>query len=332
MTTNPFAEAAAELAEIEGIKEPETLPVVEGRKVHIDGDYLCYYAGAVDVDAGVARTIAANFVSRAKACTGSAGAVLHLTSAGSNKGERYLAATVKPYQGQRATDDKPRNWEYLRLWAEQYNGPDFMSKVWSSREADDGIAACAAYAVKQGRLDAICTGDKDMRMLPGLHLNWRDPSILTTVEDDTFALSGQDGKLYGRKWFWLQMLHGDSADNIPGLEYAFESVAKGKPERMIKVGPKTAEKLLYGYNDADAVANRVLELYVRGYNGTGDGYDRFCEQACLLWLRRGNQASVTDFADFLPESLSDNAPLARAVLRLDKRVKEARAKLDALSA
>lgn len=327
--TNPFAAAAAEQAQSEAIKAVDKVPVVPGRKVHIDGDYLCYYASGNDeTEPGMARLNALDFIQRAKDYTGSEKAVLHLTASGCHKGERYLAATVKPYQGQRSSDRRPKNWRYLREWGTGYKGAEFVSKVWSSREADDGIATCAEYAVRQGRLDAIATADKDMQMLPGVHLDWKDHSILTEVPPDTYEVIGKNGKVYGLRWFWLQMLQGDSADNIPGLEYAFFSVVPGKPERMNKVGPKTAENLLRGIRSHDEAAQAVLDLYVRSYRGTGDGYDRFCEQACLLWMRRGNKADVLDFMDYMPRETDHRMELFAASRRLDDRIKAARAALD----
>jgi len=274
------------------------LPKVPGRVAHIDGDYLCYYSSGNDeCEPAMARSNALQFVQRVLDRTGSNKAVMHLTASGCHKGERYLAATVKPYQEQRSGSRRPKNWAYMREWSEGYTGGAFTVKTWASREADDGMAACARFAVKSGRLDAIVTADKDMRMLPGVHLCWKDHDILTTVPDNTWAVYGEDGKIYGDKWFWLQMLHGDTADNIPGLEFVFTD-GKGGALKMSKVGPKTAEQLLGGIEDNKEAYSIVSQCYWRTYRGQGEhvGYDRFVEQACLLWLRQDNKAEVTSFA------------------------------------
>lgn len=326
---NPFADVANKQAEVEAIKVPTALPKVAGRRVHVDGDYLCYFASGNDeTDPGVARMNAMNYIQKCKDSTGAEKAVLHLTAKGCHKGERYLIATVKPYQGQRDKDYKPKNWQYLREWGEGYSGDEFLSKVWSSREADDGIATCAHYAAEKGGLDGIATADKDMRMLPGLHLDWKDHTILTTVRQGDFRVMGENGKIYGLLWFWLQMLQGDGADYIPGLEYAFLSTVPGKPERMVKVGPKTAEKILQGCTSHAEAYTATMEAYRRGYNGTGDWADRFVEQAALLWMRLGPKAEVLDFMDHLPFY---NQDIAHAADALDKRVKAAREKLNGLS-
>jgi len=304
---------------------------VPGRVAHIDGDYLAYYAAGNDeCPPGRARANALEFVQKALDRTGSTKAVMHLTASGCHKGERYLAATVKPYQAQRSGSRKPVNWSYMRELLEGYTGNAFQSKIWASREADDGMAACAAFAVRQGRLDAIVTADKDMRMLPGVHLCWANPKVLTTVPNDTWSIIGEDNKIYGDKWFWLQMLHGDSADNIPGLEFVWTKVVRSAEERMLKVGPKTAEQLLGGVESNQEAYEIISSNYVRTYRGVGAqvGYDRFVEQACLLWLRQDNMAEVTSFAQKWGYLFDEQMWAATA--RLDQRIRHARANLNAL--
>jgi len=125
------------------------------------------------------------------------------------------------------------------------------------------------------------------------------------------------------------MLHGDTADNIPGLEYVFMPVVNGKPERMLKGGPATALKILQGLTDPQEIRYAVQDAYLRSYRGTMDAPDRFAEQAALLWLRRDNTASVRDFANFMGDRLRDC--IHEAFDRLVERVTHARATLDRLS-
>lgn len=326
--TPKFANAIAAAEQTEAIRQ--TPAMVPGRQVHIDGDYLCYYAaGNDDTDPGQARLNASNYIENARVWAGAEKAILHLTASGCHKGERYLVATRKPYQGQRSSDRRPVNWRYLREWSCGYTGDQFVKKVWATREADDGIAACAQYAAGRGDKAVICTADKDMQMLPGIHLDWKDNSLFTEVPPDGWEVIGHNGKTYGEKWFWLQMLHGDSADNIPGLEFVFAPVVPGKPERMNKVGPAGALKIIQGLTDPQDVRNVVQDTYLRSYRGTGDGADRFAEQAALLWLRRDNAASVRNFADFMGDRLAP--AFHEAFDRLVERVADARKEIEALS-
>jgi DNA polymerase-1 len=227
--------------------------------------------------------------------------VVHLTAESSTKGNRYIIATVKPYQGHRKSGRKPKNWEYLRRWMETYEGPAFRVKTWATREADDGIALMAYHA--EGN-DVIATKDKDMRMLPGWHLDW-DTLAMVHVPVGTFDLV-YDGKQYGIKWFWLQMLQGDTADNISGLPKY-----QGKA-----VGPKTAEAMLaLAETRADAQA-RVECAYMEHY---GEGWaDALVEQALLLWLRTDDFADVVDVAVVLGTA----SHYREAVNRVRKRIQE----------
>lgn len=320
------AAIAKQVAE-EGI-EIKKLPLVPGRRVHIDGDYLAYYTGAPDMDPGIARMTTANLIQKMQDMTGAESAVVHLTSSGSHKGERYLIATVKPYQNQRG-GDKPKNWKCIRDYLEGYTGEDFTKKVWATREADDGIATVAQFAVDNNKLDAIATADKDLRMLPGIHVNWQTYDLVTVPGDAFSVIGGTREKplVYGTKWFWLQMLQGDPTDTIPGLEYIWEQVKPGGPERMNKCGPKTAERhLMRAYNDAEAL-EIVRSHYARTYRTDGD--DRLVEQAGLLWLRRDRTAPVDDFRRSMGHLFDD--ALHGASDRLVERVRLRRSELDALS-
>src|SRR5690606_29458764 len=129
----------------------------------------------------------------------------------------------------------------------------------------------------QGRMHVVHTADKDMRMFCGTHVAWKDFTI-TEVPLDAYDIVGRDGKQYGHKFFWYQMLVGDTADNIPGLP---------------GVGPATAEAALAG-----TVCNVDAAAVVRGaYSGRlGDGWhDYFVEQAVLLWMRTDRAAALTNF-------------------------------------
>lgn len=330
-----FADAIA--AAVQGepvVRVPK--PIIPGLVVHIDGDYLAYCAAGNDeTTPGEARGKALRYISGFKKAIGAEGAVVHNTASNCHKGERFLAATVKPYQGQRDAGRKPVNHAYLRELLLNYDGPDFRTKVWSTREADDGMAACACYAANNGSLAGVATADKDMRMFPGLHIHWPTSANnwtmdVTEVPKDAYAVVGSNGKLYGMKWFWTQMLTGDGADNCPGLEYAFvQMTAKGQP-RMTKVGPATADKLLYGCDTSDEAGQRVIELYRGGYKGTQDADDRFVEQAALMWMRRGNTAEVLDFADYVGHLFDDS--MRSACTRLVERISVAREALNNIRA
>lgn len=330
-----FAAIAKAAQEAPSVAVPA--PVVPGLGLHVDGDYLAYYASGNDeTTPGEARLNALGIIEKFKSRSGADHVIMHNTAKGCHKGERYLIATVKPYQAQRADGRKPKNHAYLQDWLQTYEGRIFRAKNWTSREADDGIAACAHHAVGTAHgYIAIATADKDLRMLPGLHLTWKSP-IETRVYPGDYDVLGADGKQYGLKWFFLQMLQGDTADNIPGLEKYQDRNPDGTHKSFKPMGEKTADKFLGDCTTVQAAYARVIDLYRRGYHGRPEGFaeDRFCEQAGLLWMRLDNAASVGDFARHAGKSrinhLFDEAMWA-AVERMENRVKLARSAINELS-
>jgi DNA polymerase-1 len=130
------------------------------------------------------------------------------------------------------------------------------------------------------------------------------------------------------------MLHGDTADYIPGLEGYKTTGPKGNV--MFKqMGEKTAEKFFEGCTSTDEACAVVRGLYKEFYEAKGQNWsDRFVEQAALLWMRTDNKARVADFAHHRGPSKINGAFCAdiwAAVERLEDRVRDARAEADALT-
>lgn len=285
---------------------------VLGRVLHVDGDYCAYYcAGNDETDAGTARRNLLDRLQQAKHAAGATKIIVHLSDGMCTKGERYLIATVQPYQDQRNASRKPDNWACLREFMEGYEGTEFEKKIWLNREADDGIAfVCQTAAEQFGKLHAVLTADKDMRMFCGIHIVWKTYQQVV-VPLGTFELVGGDGKLYGHKWFWTQMLQGDPADYIPGIP---------------RVGEKTAALELRTVKDNVEAMRVVAGMYERKY---GDEWaDRFVEQAALLWMRTDRTAAIDNFLSL--GCYGDE--ITQAAARMVQRVTEARAQLEALAA
>lgn len=287
-------EAAINAASAEQAMPMTLVPAkVPGRVLNLDGDYLAYFmAGNDDTDIGTARRNSIQRILNLMEMTGSTKCVMNLTATGSTKADRWLIATTRPYQGQRA-GARPKNWAGLRSFFEGYQGDVFKPRLWWDREADDGMAMLQHYQMAHGKGDLIVTAtrDKDMRQYPGWHVGWVD-YMMQWVGPEEFAVSGHDGKLFGHKWFWQQCLQGDSVDNIPGLERWLKP--NGKIDKM---GEKTAEKALANATTDQQAFDVVAKLY-EGYYG--DVWDvRLLEQMELLWLRRGTDPGVADWINHL---------------------------------
>jgi Autographiviridae exonuclease len=280
-----------------------------GLVVHMDGDYCAYYcAGNDDCDAGRARYNITSRLDTLRFASGATSVVMHLTDARSTKGDRYLAATVKPYQGQRG-GAKPKNWDYLREYMEGYEGDKFTPKMWNTREADDGIAYVAHHMAQHGKLAVISTRDKDMRMLPGRHVVWLTNELIE-VPFNAFEVIGSDEKIYGHKWFWIQMLQGDGADNIPGVP---------------GIGEKYAPEFMKYAKDNETAFDIVSGQYTKKYPGA-EAWDRLVEQASLLWLRTDRYAELDNFMQIMPKI----PELTNACAALRMRVAKARAALQGM--
>jgi len=307
-------EAVKRLA-AQGQQLPSVIPTERdpNRELHIDGDYAAYYFSGNDetsLASAKANMLDAFRVVRQIGAVGGR-VVVHLSASGGNKGLRYHIATVKDYQGQRGGSRRPKNWEGMRTFLEEgLHGEEFIVKIWKDREADDGVAAAARFAHEKGKLPVIFSRDKDFRMMPGLHIVWTTYEAVL-LKPGTFSLVATDESLqYGDKWFWMQMLMGDTADNIPGLE---KQPAK-EAGKFKNCGESCAVEQLALIKDNDGAFIAVSVLYEAYYGDTWG--DRFVEQAALLWMRTDNKADVGDFMKVVPKDLE----IERALLRLRKRL------------
>jgi hypothetical protein len=199
---------------------------VKGRVVHIDADFLAYQTSAEKADGSDTKTFedmkhnAGVAIKMLMSLAGATGCHLHITPSTSDKGGRHSLAIQREYQANREGKAKPR---YLHIMREHL-AQHYPSTQWQAAEADDGMAAANYAAIKNGtpNLSIIATKDKDLNMVPGLHLKWDTGEIIDAdvFGDVTLRVRGSGTKVldgYGQKFFWAQMLAGDSADNIQGL-------------------------------------------------------------------------------------------------------------------
>lgn len=285
-----FSEAVAKAAANESMVT-STSPVIPGRVLYADGDALAYVcAGNDECIPARARMNLMDTLAQAQRASGAEVVRIVATSRGSHKGWRYAVASVKPYQGQRESGRRPKNWEYLRNLIEI--DPPFPTDLVANAEADDLFAK---YSKLHGPDNTVIyTQDKDMQMVPGHHMDWKTMRMWF-VPEGTWEVIHND-KVFGRKWFWLQMLQGDTADNVPGLPKYIKPTGK---EGLC--GPATAAKLLADAAD-DAHAFMLVSGLYKGYYG--DTWDEhLLEQACLLWMRNDPDSRLMNV-------MADGNPLA----------------------
>lgn len=184
---------------------------------------------------------------------------------------RYEKAKKKPYKGNRKDVVKPWHFENIRCYLEA----NYRCVTAEDCEADDELA------MAQGEDTVICTRDKDLRMVPGWHYGWEcglQPEFHLQRVDELGELrptyKGEEEKFKdlkgtGLRWFYAQLLIGDSTDNIPGCP---------------KIGPKKAYESLKDCETEWELYKACHVLYFKAYEG--DWEDEMEEQAHLLWMVR----------------------------------------------
>lgn len=266
-----LAELQAKAGQLAPMGAGSSAPILHGRTLYLDADGLAYYcAGNDETLLGEARQRTAEKIATMTRASQAGNVNLLLTGSGSHKGYRYAVARAKPYQSGRSNSRRPRNWEGLRQLLE--GGDLGPATIDLDREADDRFAQ---YGHADPENTVIGTQDKDMRMVPGWHIDWVD-NRMRWVPPGTYD-SVMNDKQYGTKWFWLQMLHGDTVDGIPGLP---RMVIGGK---LKQVGEVTAGKVLDGTKSSNDAAREVYNAYHSYYKDRA--LVEMFEQAVLLWMR-----------------------------------------------
>lgn len=260
--------------------------VVPGRTLIYDGDATCYVAAASAkrLDTAVRRfqqsVLQAMFMAGASDCR------VHLTSRDCAKHGRYRVKAGKPYQGNRSGKAKPALLEPLREAVFDRSNwlDDYTVQLHRDIEADDAMIQ-DAYRL-QG-LGVIRSEDKDLRMTPYLYYDLGTGTVRAGQEHGFVSIRHTGGgtpKLAGQgpMFFWGQMLMGDQADNIQGLQKL-----NGK-----LCGPAAAYGALKDCQTVHEAANIVIDGYrAIGQNVVAEGW--------LLWLTRWPKDNVIQYMESL---------------------------------
>ena len=240
----------------------------------LDGDILVYVAGSVAEygwDEIPPFSVAESFlVDRIDKICAAVGAthppIIYLTG---RDNFRNAIAKRKPYKGNRKDVVKPYHYRNLVVYLKGVYG----AIVVEGMEADD--AMCIEQTKRLKDMDTIiCTRDKDLRQCPGWHYGWesgKQGEFYPQIVDDLGYIELEKGKIrgVGSRFFYSQLITGDTVDNIPGVP---------------KAGPVKAFKTLEGLSTDIEMYNAVLSLYQEMYGEYAE--DELLEQAQLLWMVR----------------------------------------------
>lgn len=165
---------------------------------------------------------------------------------------RYDIATIRPYKGNR-NQTKPVHLEAVRKYLANNWGVEFVN----GQEADDACGIEHTKALDNEIVSCIVGIDKDLYQLSGWHFNY--------VKDRLFWVDALEAK----RNFWIQMLVGDTSDNIQGVE---------------GIGKKKADGILASCLTESEMIEAVTRAYKVGYKN--QWLEAMTENGRLLHLRR----------------------------------------------
>lgn len=248
---------------------------VQGRTLILDADFPAYQAAATVKKLTTAVSRFQTLVETERFVVGAERVEVHITQSRCTKCRRFDYPTAKPYQANRDKAVRPALLMPLRDYIATAEWPEHWSVfVWQDREADDGMMM---QAVRYGHSGVISSGDKDLCITPGPYLR-RDLGVIDHIDNrfgwiaETFTDGGtRKVEGHGTKFFWAQMLMGDTADNVQGIRRYNGALC----------GPRGALDVLLDVRDESEAANIVLRAYAKIQQ------DPLAEAQCL-WLRRSN--------------------------------------------
>jgi hypothetical protein len=180
---------------------------------------------------------------------------------------RIDLATVKPYKGQRK-QEKPFHRDNIRA----YMLDKYDVRVANGMEADDLLAIHQTQA--EPLTTVICSRDKDLKMVEGMHFSWPcgkqlqwGPAPVSKLGELHYDEGKNKLTGTGCKFFYSQLITGDTVDNIPGLP---------------RGGPSLAFKLLHDKESEGDMFRAVAERYELKFGD--DWREAMLEQAQLLWM------------------------------------------------
>lgn len=182
---------------------------------------------------------------------------------------RHDIAKQQEYKGGRKAV-KPFHWKYIR---------SYLIAQWGAIVVD-GMEADDALAIEQTKRlhlkdTIICSRDKDLKQVPGYHYQWecgKQGSFGPEWVDELGYIKLKGPKKIvgcGLKFFYSQVLTGDSTDTYGGLPGC---------------GPIRAFAILNECNSDEEMYNVVLEAFTFKYGEEAE--ERMLEQGRLAWMCR----------------------------------------------
>jgi 5'-3' exonuclease len=223
----------------------------------IDGDLVCYRnaASAENETVDVALWRCDDLIHNIMRRTGATEHKIYLSG-----GDNFRKQIDPNYKANRSDMARPK---YLELCREH------LVRKWNA-SVTDGIEADDAIGIRGNGLffDDVpfvhCSLDKDFLQLPGKHYQWefggRTAAGKSWLKEEQHLFVTP---LDGLRAFYRQLLIGDTADNVIGVE---------------GIGPVRAARAINNLTDEEEMYQTVRELYSND--------ERFEKNCQLLWILR----------------------------------------------
>lgn len=161
----------------------------------------------------------------------------------SNDLSSFRSKTYPEYKQNRKSA-KPIHYQALR----QFLVDQWGATVCETIEADDALGIEQSNRKEDTIIVSI---DKDLDMIEGFHYNFVKENQYFVYEEDAI------------RFFYKQLLMGDTADNVKGIE---------------GIGPKKADKILDGATTEEELFSRVREAYSHD--------EEMAQNGACLWILR----------------------------------------------
>ena len=281
---------------------PSQIPeMIQGLTLIMDGDAACYTS---TYDAKKLETAVRRFhtnVLEKMYLTQAESARVHITPKGCLKNYRDWLIPVKPYQGNRVNKEKPMLLEPLRAMLESHFSDHDTIRVFGhmDKEADDGIMQ-DCYSIPN---TVMYSEDKDLCIVPTVRFNHKTGNfdrILDRYGHISLDYSTSTTKVigHGTKFFWAQLLMGDSADNVKGLKSYHGKLC----------GAVKAHEILSNCRTEADAANAVFD----GYRSIDQN---ILPEAECLWLTRVAGDSARNYFKELELSEANQEFLNDCIMR-----------------
>jgi len=245
-------------------------------KAYLDADILIYRIGFTtqEEDLEIAKWRMNELIQKILADVKATSYHCYLTTSGDSTAFRDK---VYPEYKQNRKAPKPVHYQALR----EFLIEEYPTTLVSVIEADDALSIAQYESLSKGEDSIICSIDKDLDMVMGWHYNF--------VKEIKYYIH-EEQAIYN---FYRQLLMGDRADNVKGVE---------------GIGEKKADKILSGSEDEQELFERVRSTY--------NNDEEMLRTGEVLWILRDLEKpwSLTKYGSVLMQemgfhSLSDLKPI-----------------------